>query len=180
MVDNLTKPGPGKKYPVEVNGKTYLPGNRWWGVTEEGMKKLIGLGRIQELKSTIGYRRYFYDFPYSYETNFWRDTSGAGSAQKLYVVQTNPLMIQKCILMTTDPGDVVLDITCGSGTTVDYVQVSYSNDDSFEWFGGSVDCKHLVALAGLDDDFPNIPRISFQIELLALVFGAMLLISQYL
>lgn len=42
---------------------------------------------------------------------------------------------------------------CGSGTTVDYVQVSYSNDDSFEWFGGSVDCKHLVALAGLDDDF---------------------------
>ena len=42
---------------------------------------------------------------------------------------------------------------CGSGTTIDYVQVSYSNDDSFEWFGGSVDCKHLVALAGLDDDF---------------------------
>ena len=41
----------------------------------------------------------------------------------------------------------------GSGTTIDYVQVSYSNDDSFEWFGGSVDCKHLVALAGLDDDF---------------------------
>lgn len=41
----------------------------------------------------------------------------------------------------------------GSGTTVDYVQVSYSNDDSFEWFGGSVDCKHLVALNGLDDDF---------------------------
>lgn len=117
MVDNLTKPGPGKKYPVEVNGKTYLPGNRWWGVTEEGMKKLIELGRIQELKSTIGYRRYFYDFPYSYETNFWRDTSGAGAAQKLYVVQTNPLMIQKCILMTSDPGDIVLDITCGSGTT---------------------------------------------------------------
>ena len=44
---------------------------------------------------------------------------------------------------------------CGSGTTVDYVQVSYSNDDSFEWFGGSVDCKHLVALAGLDDDFDS-------------------------
>ena len=42
---------------------------------------------------------------------------------------------------------------CGSGTTIDYVQVSYSNDDSFEWFGGSVDCKHLVALNGLDDDF---------------------------
>nr|WP_294774890.1 T9SS type A sorting domain-containing protein [uncultured Flavobacterium sp.] len=42
---------------------------------------------------------------------------------------------------------------CGSGTTVDYVQVSYSNDDSFEWFGGSVNCKHLVALNGLDDDF---------------------------
>ena len=41
----------------------------------------------------------------------------------------------------------------GSGTTIDYVQVSYSNDDSFEWFGGSVDCKHLVAFAGLDDDF---------------------------
>lgn len=41
----------------------------------------------------------------------------------------------------------------GRGTTIDYVQVSYSNDDSFEWFGGSVDCKHLVALNGLDDDF---------------------------
>lgn len=117
MVDNLTKPGPGRKYPVEVNGKIYTPGSRWWGVTEEGMKKLIEKGRIYELSNSIGYKRFFYDFPYSYDTNFWTDTSGAGSAQKLYVVQTNPLMIQKCMLMTTDPGDLVLDITCGSGTT---------------------------------------------------------------
>jgi adenine-specific DNA-methyltransferase len=117
MVDNLTKPGPGRKYPVIINGKTYLPGTRWWGVTEVGMEKLVDVGRIYELKNSIGYKRFFYDFPYSYETNFWKDTSGAGSAQKLYVVQTNPLMIQKCLLMSTDPGDIVLDITCGSGTT---------------------------------------------------------------
>lgn len=117
MVDNLTKPGPGRKYPVEVNGKVYTPGSRWWGVTEDGMKKLIEKGRIYELSNSIGYKRFFYDFPYSYDTNFWTDTSGAGSAQKLYVVQTNPLMIQKCMLMSTDPGDLVLDITCGSGTS---------------------------------------------------------------
>jgi adenine-specific DNA-methyltransferase len=78
---------------------------------------LIEKGRIHELSNSIGYKRFYLDFPYSYETNFWFDTSGAGSAQKLYVVQTNPLIIQKCILMSTDPGDLVLDITCGSGTT---------------------------------------------------------------
>ncbi len=116
-IGDLTKPGPGRKYPVVVNSKTYNPGSRWWGVTEDGMSRLIEKGRIHELSNSIGYKRFYMDFPYSYETNFWFDTSGAGSAQKLYVVQTNPLIIQKCILMSTDPGDLVLDITCGSGTT---------------------------------------------------------------
>ena len=116
-IGDLTKPGPGRKYPVEVNGKIFNPGSRWWGVTEDGMKKLIEKGRIYELSNSIGYKRFYFDFPYTSDTNFWTDTGGAGTAQKLYVVQTNPLMIQKCMLMTTDPGDLVLDITCGSGTT---------------------------------------------------------------
>ncbi len=117
MVDNLTKPGPGRKYDVKIGNKTYNSGSRWWGVTELGMENLIKSNRIFEMKSSIGYKRYLMDFPYTTETNFWNDTSGAGKAEKLYVVQTNPKMIEKCMFMTTDETDLVLDITCGSGTT---------------------------------------------------------------
>jgi adenine-specific DNA-methyltransferase len=75
-------------------------------------KRLILIG------NTLSYVRYFQDFPVQSINNFWDDTTVAGFAdEKVYVVQTTAKVVQRCILMTTDPGDLVLDPTCGSGTT---------------------------------------------------------------
>lgn len=103
------------RYPVELNGKVYTPGKRVWATSEQGMKRLIAAKRVMETsKDEIRYVRYFNDFPCIPYTNLWDD---CGMADKIYVVQTAVKPIQRCILMTTDPGDLVLDITCGSGTT---------------------------------------------------------------
>lgn len=82
------------------------------------MSRLIAAGRVG-LKDTgsIGYVRYFDDFPYYPITNMWTDTVSAFMSDKVYVVQTNNKVIERCMLMCTDPGDLVLDPTCGSGTT---------------------------------------------------------------
>lgn len=103
------------RYPVELNGKTYTPGKRVWATSEQGMQRLLSAKRVMETsKDEIRYVRYFNDFPCMPYTNLWDD---CGMADKIYVVQTAVKPIQRCILMTTDPGDLVLDITCGSGTT---------------------------------------------------------------
>lgn len=103
------------KYPVELEGQTYVPAKGVWKTSEDGMKKLIAAKRVMPTsKSEIRYVRYFDDFPCMPLTNLWED---CGMADKVYVVQTALKTIQRCILMTTDPGDLVLDITCGSGTT---------------------------------------------------------------
>lgn len=82
------------------------------------MARLRDAGRLEATESSLYYVRYFDDFPVFSLTNTWNDTSIAGfSSDKLYVVQTSPKVIQRCLLMTTDPGDLVLDPTCGSGTT---------------------------------------------------------------
>jgi len=71
-----------------------------------------------DVNGKLRYRRYFTDFPYSPVANVWTDTTtGTYTEQKIYVVQTGIRTIQRCLLMTTDPGDLVLDPTCGSGTT---------------------------------------------------------------
>ena len=113
--DNLTKPGPGSKYEVELNGKIYTPGNRWWGVTPEGMERAIRANRIIGSGKVPSYKRYFHDFAVQNLDNNWVDNGGARNP--IYVVQTNTEIVQRCILMTTDPGDLVMDPTCGSGTT---------------------------------------------------------------
>ena len=113
--DNLTKPGPGAKYLVTFRGRTFEPGNRWWGTTEESMQRLLKSGRIVVSGSTIRFARKFVDSRYSQLSNIW--TGFLGQANPIYVVQTNTEVVQRCILMTTDPGDLVLDPTCGSGTT---------------------------------------------------------------
>lgn len=103
------------RYPVELNGKTYTPGKRVWATSEQGMQRLLSANRVMETSNDeIRYVRYFNDFPCMPYTNLWDD---CGMADKIYVVQTAIKPIQRCILMTTDPGDLVLDITCGSGTT---------------------------------------------------------------
>jgi adenine-specific DNA-methyltransferase len=103
------------KIPVEYNGKAFLPGNRYWSTSPEGIAKLIEKGRIVETSNSIRYKMYLDDFPVSPISNIWSDLMGADSP--MYVVQTNTKVVERCLLMTTDPGDLVLDITCGSGTT---------------------------------------------------------------
>ncbi len=113
---DLTKPGPGSRYEFEFNGKKYNPGTRWWGCPLSSLEKLAEKKRIIEKGKGIYFLRYFNDFPFESISNVWKDTISS-FLQRIYVVQTNPVVIQRCILMTTDPGDLVLDPTCGGGTT---------------------------------------------------------------
>ncbi len=114
---DLTKPGPGRKYPVIINGMEYTSGSRWWGMPEESMAKMIALGRVAVQGKTLSYVRYLDDFPVYPITNVWSDTGTGSGLDKVYVVQTDTKIIQRCLLMCTDPGDLVLDPTCGAGTT---------------------------------------------------------------
>jgi len=111
----LTKPGPGQKYDVIYQDRTYTPGQRWWGTPPDSMQRLIKAGRILATGNSIRLCRYLDDFAYKIQSNLWDGIGGA--TDKTYVVQTSPEIIKRCILMTTDPGDLVIDPTCGSGTT---------------------------------------------------------------
>ena len=116
----LTSQGEGKDLiPFKYEGKTYYPpAANHWKTSIEGMNRLAEAGRIHIASNSIRYRRFSDDFPYQQYTNIWNDTgTGSFTDDKKYVVQTSPKVIARCMLMTTDPGDLVLDITCGSGTT---------------------------------------------------------------
>ena len=106
--------------PYEYNGKIYYPskGNHWKANYPTGMDRLKSLNRIAPTPNSLQYVRYYDDFPCMAVSNLWTDT-GTGSFldDKIYVVQTGVKAIQRCVLMTTDPGDLILDPTCGSGTT---------------------------------------------------------------
>lgn len=95
------------------NGTEYLGR---WKTNVTGLDALAKAGRIVAGKKTLSYKRYYDDFAVYPITSLWTDT-GTGGDYKTYVVQTNDKVISRCLLMTTDPGDLVLDITCGSGTT---------------------------------------------------------------
>ena len=86
-----------------------------WKTNENGMQRLIRSDRVVLQRSSIRYARRFKDFPVAVLTNIWTDLAGA--ADKIYVVQTSTRIVERCMLMATDPGDLVLDPTCGSGTT---------------------------------------------------------------
>jgi adenine-specific DNA-methyltransferase len=116
-LDNLTSQRPPGSYPVEFNGSTYLPGKNYWKTHPEGMQRLATEGRLIESGSSLYYKRYLDDFPVFPFTSLWTDTASSFMADKSYVVQTTPKIIERCVQMTTDPGDLVLDPTCGSGTT---------------------------------------------------------------
>ncbi|WP_370283007.1 DNA methyltransferase [Pseudooceanicola sp.] len=111
----MTKPGPGQKYEYEYQGRTVDSGARWWGFPPESMPRLLKSGRIAP--SGKDSKRYLDDFPASYLSNLWTDTATGSGMGKVYVVQTNEKVVERCMVMTTDPGDLVLDPTCGSGTT---------------------------------------------------------------
>ena len=110
-----------QEQPFEYNGVTYYPpaGNHWKANYPEGMKQLALQNRVYSTGRTLRYIRYFEDFSMMEINNIWNDVMGIQSRKdpKVYVVQTATKAIQRCVLMTTDPGDLVLDPTCGSGTT---------------------------------------------------------------
>jgi adenine-specific DNA-methyltransferase len=111
-------PSPSDK-PFAWNGEVYKPSaNSHWKTTSGGLARLAALNRLIAQGKTLRYVNYLSDYPVTPITNIWTDTQISGFAEdRLYVVQTLPKVIQRCILMTTDPGDLVLDPTCGSGTT---------------------------------------------------------------
>jgi len=103
-------------FDYNFKGNIYQPGrSRSWKTNKAGMVKLDEKGRLAAPGKTLQYITYYHDYPVSGLTNFWTDT--VGELGKDYVVQTATKIIERCILMTSDPGDLVLDPTCGSGTT---------------------------------------------------------------
>jgi adenine-specific DNA-methyltransferase len=106
--------------PFLFQGKIYSPNSssHWKANYPAGMQRLADAGRVHVAKNSIQYRRFSNDFPYQQIGNIWSDTAtGSFTEEKFYTVQTASKVIQRCILMTTDPGDLVLDPTCGSGTS---------------------------------------------------------------
>ena len=103
-------------YNFEIDGKTYLPPKgKSWKTNFAGMSNLLKKNRLLGLPNSLRFVYYLDDFPVQEISNLWIDTFAESA--KTYVVQTSDTVIQRCMLMTTDPSDLVLDITCGSGTT---------------------------------------------------------------
>jgi adenine-specific DNA-methyltransferase len=106
------------RYDVQFRGNTYSCGKRQWCTPVIGMERLIKADRVTLSGQSIAYIRMLDDYAIVPLRNLWTDTgTGSFTDAKLYVVQTGTKMIQRCLLMATDPGDLVLDPTCGSGTT---------------------------------------------------------------
>lgn len=118
--DQLTSQSSGgpQFFSFTLDGRTFSPKSSGWKTTAVGMKRLISARRIIAIGNTPSYVRYINDFAAIPLNNTWDDTVTSGfGVPKTYIVQTNLKVIERCVLMTTDPGDLVLDPTCGSGTT---------------------------------------------------------------
>lgn len=113
-------PSPTRTVEYEFEGKQFFPGHdRQWSCAIDGLDRLNLANRLViRGQKRLCYKRYIEDFPYQTFTHDWDDTTVFSfSGDVRYVVQTGTKVIERCMLMTTDPGDLVLDITCGSGTT---------------------------------------------------------------
>ncbi|MGD0817779.1 MAG: site-specific DNA-methyltransferase [Methanomassiliicoccales archaeon] len=122
LIEDLTSQSGGESTSFEYSfrGKKYLPSTkRGWRTNLQGMERLAKSGRLTSHENTLMFKRFLQDYSVNEISNLWGDTtSGASAADpKVYVVQTRTLIVQRCILMSTDPGDLVIDPTCGSGTT---------------------------------------------------------------
>jgi adenine-specific DNA-methyltransferase len=118
--DNLgSQSGPDStKFVVNFDGQDFKYPVGGWKTNRSGMEKLAAAKRLIGIGNTLSYVRYLSDFPVRPISNNWDDTVVSGFAEgRLYVVQTSTKVVQRCVMMTTDPGDLVLDPTCGSGTT---------------------------------------------------------------
>lgn len=106
------------RYTVEFDGEKFPVGKRYWATPPAGMQRAIAARRVERRAASIGFVRFADDFPAVPLRNNWNDTgTGSFTDSKIYVVQTGLKVVQRCMLMCTDPGDLVLDPTCGSGTT---------------------------------------------------------------
>jgi adenine-specific DNA-methyltransferase len=119
--DNITSQRPAQDGDLKsftFEGRQFGPGKGTFKTDERGLKALAQARRLMAIGNTLCYVRYLDDFPVFPVTSVWDDTGSSGFADpKMYVVQTLSKVVQRCIMMTTDPGDIVLDPTCGSGTT---------------------------------------------------------------
>jgi adenine-specific DNA-methyltransferase len=105
-------------FPFIFGDHTYSPGKGGWKTNRAGMERLAAAGRLMGVGRTLSFVRYLDDFPFRPVIDIWDDTRTSGFGEdKIYVVQTNTRVVERCVLMTTDPGDLVLDPTCGSGTS---------------------------------------------------------------
>ncbi len=107
-------------FPVTFRGRAYRPSSGGWRTSEGGMLRAMRADRAIETGQNISFRKYFDDFRALGLDNMWMDVSGGITSRadpKVYVVQTSKKVVERCILMATDPGDLVLDPTCGAGTT---------------------------------------------------------------
>ena len=115
--------GESSDFAVELEGKKVgPPPGRGWSTNPAGVNRLMIANRLMLKGRRPRYKPYYDDFPFQRITNGWMDTvrggfTGGGEDTKIYVVQTGTRIVERCLLMTTDPGDLVLDPTCGSGTT---------------------------------------------------------------
>ena len=113
-----TGPNSAMGFSFRFEGLSYSPSRaRGWTTTEFGLHRLVKAGRVASSGKSINYKRYFADAPVFDTYNIWDDTQSGSGMGKVYVVQTNTKVIERCLLMGSDPSDLVLDPTCGSGTT---------------------------------------------------------------
>ena len=99
---SLTKPGPGARYEVEYQGRKFNSGNRWWGTTKEQLQRAIKTGRIIAVGNSLRHLRFLDESSLTAIGNLWEGF--LGQASPVYVVQTNTDIVQRCVLMTSDPG----------------------------------------------------------------------------
>ena len=131
----MTSQRPPGDFPVNITGRAIRPVRGFWKTGEEGMARLGRANRLTLVGSTLCYVRYINDFPVFPLTNLWSDTGTSGfGASKIYVVQTNQSIVERCILMATDPGDGYRS----------YMRVRYDSI-RFGAMGSSVDhSRHLT------------------------------------
>ena len=117
--DNYTSQSPGSRYDVPLCGRLYQAEPGYWKTDEPGMRRILRAERLLPGKTYPGYLRRVSDFCAYPLSNVWTDTLGQNQfgGKKTYVTQTALKVVQRCMLMATDPSDLVLDPTCGSGTT---------------------------------------------------------------
>jgi adenine-specific DNA-methyltransferase len=105
-------------FPVHLQGRTLRPSDQVrWKTNESGMKRLLRADRLEAGRNSLNYIRFIDDYPAMPLRNVWTDVGSSLGGDKLYVVQTSPRIVERCVLMATGPGDLVLDPTCGSGVT---------------------------------------------------------------